>query len=172
MAAAPVAGGIGQGDSSGAAGIIGRKLQALHVDGEILRAFYFLRERLGALGPELARALCLAHQVHGLDHGLIVAEIQIQTAQLFPAEQAALLAFHQKADGVAGGDGIKPVFIAEPLGLYDGLHFGVAALGPKGPGGLILRPLGIRPFVGGPSSTSAILLQRMGQPKQARWRFQ
>ena len=36
MAAPPVAGGVGKGDAGGAPRVIGRKLQALDIDGESL----------------------------------------------------------------------------------------------------------------------------------------
>ena len=76
---------------------------------------------LDAVGEHVAEALALAHHVEQLDHGLVVAEVQVDAAGVLEREDAALEELHGEGDGHAGRHGVEAVLVGHAVGGDDGV---------------------------------------------------
>ena len=99
VAAAPVGHRVAQSLAHGPAGLVGRQLQALGMDGKFLAAV-FLRQALAALGQLAANPPAMGDVVKDLGEIVCFSEFQAVVPQ------PLLVGLHGPGDGVGGGDGV------------------------------------------------------------------
>ena len=124
---AGVGGRVAEAVGLGAAHVVGGQLEALDVHGVLLGApADALRGQPDAVGEHVAEALALAHHADQLDHGLVVAEAQVDAAGVLGGDDAALEELHGEGDGHPGRHGVEAVLVGGAVGGDDGVGIGDA----------------------------------------------
>ena len=147
MAGAAVGGGVGQTHALDAARIVGGKFLTLDGHGQF-GAAVFLGEPFGAqteIGPE---AFALGGEFGGGAQGLGAAEFQFDAAGGFVADGPFFVQFHGGGDGGPEGDGVDAVFVAEEVGVGEGVQVVDAGVRAQGPGGFIFQTAGVLLILG------------------------
>ena len=96
-------------------------------------------DRTGGHQP-CQRAFGIAHTLGPLDDRFFAAPFERNAVALFFFDVAALIELHSCSNRTGNTDSIQTVFVAEPVGLVDGVKIIVAAVAAVGPQRLIFRP--------------------------------
>ncbi len=93
-----------------------------------------------AVGQHGAEPLTPGDLFQQRQHGVGVAEPEIQPIRFLFGEEPMLVSIHGPGDGGSGAYGVQPVPSADLVGLGDGFQVVDAAVGAEGGQGLVLRP--------------------------------
>ncbi len=95
---------------------------------------------VGALCELLAEAFHEPHLFRPVGDGVIAAEAELGAAfQFFLFDQSLFVELHGRRDGDTGAYGVEAVFVAEIVGLDDGLETFDTAADAEGEDGLVFR---------------------------------
>jgi len=133
----------------GAPHVIAGQLEPLDVHGVLLGALADLLGRhFGPVGKQVPEPLAFAHQVKQFDHGLVIAEAQLESARVLQCKDSPLEQFHGKGDGDARRDGVEPELVTDAVGSDDGVGIINACATAEGVERLVFGTLGEETGIG------------------------